>query len=72
MSVPHVLPHQRYVRGRVVLIKSRHIQVIYKVDQLLVAGGAEVLARLLLKGSLDCERGVTNTSHTRDVHVTYL
>ena len=49
MAVPHVLAHERDVGRRVVLVEGGHVEVVDKVDELLVAGRAVVLARLLLE-----------------------
>ena len=53
VAVAHVLPHERDVGRRVVRVERRHVEVVHKVDELLVAGRAEVLARLLLERRLE-------------------
>ena len=53
VAVAHVLPHERQVGGGAVRVERGHVEVVDEVDHLLVAGRAEVLARLLLERRLD-------------------
>eukprot|EP00965_Chrysotila_dentata_P103611 3419761-Pleurochrysis_carterae.AAC.1 len=52
VAIVNVLAHERDVGGGVVRVEHCHVQVVDKVDELLVAGRAVVLASLLLERRL--------------------